>query len=419
MVGGDSTPPTAPTGLVVTAASESQIDLFWTAASDAESGVGSYNIYRGGIKVGSTGGLSFSDTGLTEGTSHTYEVSAVNGSGLEGPRSNPVTQTTLADSTAPTIVSASSDGMTVMVVFSEAVDQTTATNAANYSIDNSIGIATASLGADLKTVTLGTSSHTEGVTYTLTVSNVLDRATVPNAIASNTQVSYSFVAQVVITGLTVASGKAYEVVDNGLNTGALVYIDRTYTFSSVPSALAGATYIKTANDDKGLTDEAFMSFTVNRDVTVHVAYDNRATSLPGWLSGWTDTGTTLGTTDLVDRRLYAKSFAAGTVALGGNLAAGASGAESNYSVIIGGAGPGPIFPTLPGMSAPAQDLDGDGRAEDTNGNGRFDFADVVVLYINLASPEVQNNKPTFDHNSDDSVDMADVLELFNMLTSSL
>ena len=410
----DITPPSVPTGLAATAASQTQIDLSWTAASDAESGVASYNIYRGGIKVGSTGGLSFSDTGLTEGTGYTYEVSAVNGAGLEGPKSNPVTQSTLADTTAPTIasVSASGDGVGVMVVFSEAVDQTTATSAANYSIDNSISIASASLGADLKTVTLGTSSHTEGVTYTLTVSNVLDRATVPNAIAPNTQVSYSFVAQVVITGLTVASGKAYEVVDNGLDTGALVYIDRAYTFSSVPPAMAGATYIKTANDDKGRTEEAFMSFTVNRGVTVYVAYDVRATSLPGWLSGWADTGTTLGTTDL-DRQLYAKSFAAGIVSLGGNMAAGASGAESSYSIVIGGSGP--IFPTLPGMSAPAQDLDGDGLAEDTNGNGRLDFADVVALFNHLDSSAVQDNETVFDFDGNGSVDSSDVVALFDML----
>ena len=31
---------------------------------------------------------------------------------------------------------------------------------------------------------------------------------------------------------------------------------------------------------------------------------------------------------------------------------------------------GTVFPTLPGMSSSAQDLDSDGKAEDLNGNGR-------------------------------------------------
>jgi len=78
-----------------------------------------------------------------------------------------------------------------------------------------------------------------------------------------------------------------------------------------------------------------------------------------------------------------------------------------------------MFPTLPGMSAPAQDLDGDGLAEDTNGNGRFDFADIVGISVNLDSTVVQDSKSTFDYNSDGGVDMADVLELFNMLIAGV
>ena len=64
---------------MATPVSESQIDLSWSGSTDPEIGISSYNIYRDGVAVGSTSGLSFSDTGQSENTSYTYEVSAVNG----------------------------------------------------------------------------------------------------------------------------------------------------------------------------------------------------------------------------------------------------------------------------------------------------------------------------------------------------
>ena len=139
----------------------------------------------------------------------------------------------------------------------------------------------------------------------------------------------------VVSNLQVASGKAYQVVPNGLTNGAEVYIDRSYTFTTVPVIMEGATFLRTANGDKRASEAAFLSFSVNQNVTVYVAYDVRAKSLPDWLANWTNTGEVLGTTD-VSRDLYAKDFPAGTVILGGNLAAGASGAKSNYNVIIDG-----------------------------------------------------------------------------------
>ena len=76
------------------------------------------------------------------------------------------------------------------------------------------------------------------------------------------------------------------------------------------------------------------------------------------------------------------------------------------------------FPTLAGMDAPAQDLDGDGTAEDVNGNGLFDFADILHMFLLLDSPEVQDNFPDFDFNANGAADMADVVSIFDMLLAS-
>jgi hypothetical protein len=123
----------------------------------------------------------------------------------------------------------------------------------------------------------------------------------------------------------VASGKAYQIL-TGLSNNLPCYIDRSYRYSNVPSFLNGATFIKTANDDKKRTDTNFLTFNANSNVTVYVAYDNR-NAKPAWLSTYTDTRADL-TTD-VSFSIYQRNFSAGTITLGGNQAGG-----SMYTVMI-------------------------------------------------------------------------------------
>lgn len=73
--GGDATAPTVPTGLTATAASPTQIDLSWTASTDA-AGVTGYRIYLDGTEVGTSTSTSFSHTGLSASTGYTYTVRA-------------------------------------------------------------------------------------------------------------------------------------------------------------------------------------------------------------------------------------------------------------------------------------------------------------------------------------------------------
>src|SRR5262249_35000433 len=80
-------PPSAPTG-VTAIAGNTQISLKWTASAGATS----YNIYRGttaggeGASPVATGitTTSFTDTGLTDGTTYYYRVTAVNPRGERG-----------------------------------------------------------------------------------------------------------------------------------------------------------------------------------------------------------------------------------------------------------------------------------------------------------------------------------------------
>ncbi len=73
-----------------------------------------------------------------------------------------------------------------------------------------------------------------------------------------------------------------------------------------------------------------------------------------------------------------------------------------------------VAPIPGGVGAPT-DTDGDGCCDDINGNGRRDFADIV-LYFNQMT-WIAANEPTvpFDFNANGRVDFADVVALFNRL----
>jgi chitodextrinase len=73
--------------------------LTWPAATD-DRGVTGYQVLRDGVQVGSTSSLSFTDTGLTPGTTYSYTVRAVDGAANVSPDSGAVSVTTLTD-TAP------------------------------------------------------------------------------------------------------------------------------------------------------------------------------------------------------------------------------------------------------------------------------------------------------------------------------
>ena len=99
----DETAPTAPTELRARGTGATTVELTWEAASDAESGVDLYRVYRDGARVAETSDTGFEDTGLRSSTTYTYEVSAVNGAGLEGARAGPASARTDPDETPPSV----------------------------------------------------------------------------------------------------------------------------------------------------------------------------------------------------------------------------------------------------------------------------------------------------------------------------
>ncbi|HLF93131.1 MAG TPA: hypothetical protein VJB14_06705, partial [Planctomycetota bacterium] len=140
-----------------------------------------------------------------------------------------------------------------------------------------------------------------------------------------------------VTVDSVSTGKAY-TANATAKAGALHYIDRSYTVTSLGGALAGGVLIRTANDDKSVTANPHLRFSVNVSATVWVCYDKRGTQVPAWLNDgtWTVTVEDFSVSDggASPMRVYRKSVPAGQVSLGGNLSSPATGAGSHYVVIV-------------------------------------------------------------------------------------
>ena len=147
-------------------------------------------------------------TDITDATNRTYSILlvattdagqytvAVTGAQGAAVTSSPATLTVNVDTTPPTIssvgggssVSAPLSGVTV--VFSERVDAVSAGTPGNYTISGGVTVSGVTV-LNETTVALRTSTQTRNTPYTLTVSNVKDKAAAPNTIAANTLAQFT------------------------------------------------------------------------------------------------------------------------------------------------------------------------------------------------------------------------------------
>lgn len=236
------------------------------------------------------------------------------------------------DMTPPTITNVELvNEKTVRVVFSEDVETKSAEAVENYQISNEIEVLDASMDEDDNVVLLKTTEHNLEGRYFLTVSNVHDTAPIPNAIRENSTFTYKVSVDAVLKNISLNHYKL-----DSLSVGSSYYVDRDYRIVELPESKSKILSLKTANSDRWRTDESFLSFSVEKDVTIYVGYDSRATSVPFWLQdNFTETGNSVAVSDLSHEfRLWKRTCSAGTVDLGGNMAEGALGAKAMYIVLV-------------------------------------------------------------------------------------
>lgn len=97
----DTSPPTAPTHLVVNATGPTRVELNWTASQD-DVGVAGYAILRDDSEIGSTTGTTYRDDGVSANTSYRYTIVALDPTGNRSDPSEPADVTTPPIPPSPT-----------------------------------------------------------------------------------------------------------------------------------------------------------------------------------------------------------------------------------------------------------------------------------------------------------------------------
>src|SRR6185312_10861225 len=161
----DNTAPTAPTGVAVTATTQTGVSLVWNAATD-HVGVTGYALYVNGTKVGTTAQTSYSFSGLSCGTSYTLGVAAYDAAGnLSSSVTTVAAASACPDNTAPTAptgVAVTATTQTgVSLVWNAATDNVGVTGYALYVNGTKVGT-TAQTSYSFSGLSCGT-SYTLGV----------------------------------------------------------------------------------------------------------------------------------------------------------------------------------------------------------------------------------------------------------------
>jgi chitodextrinase len=173
LTGADTTPPSAPSGLVATASSTTQIGLTWTASTDNIAVTG-YRIERcSGSSCTSfaqiattTGATTFANSGLTASTAYRYRVRATDAAGNLSAYSNIASATTpaVSDTTLPSapsnLVATASSSSQIGLTWTASTDNVGVTG---YRVERCSGASCSSF-AQVGTTTGATTFANSGLT---------------------------------------------------------------------------------------------------------------------------------------------------------------------------------------------------------------------------------------------------------------
>ncbi len=238
---GDTEPPSKPAGLQVTAVSSNSVTISWAPSVD-NVGVTGYRVYRSGVTIGTTAGLSYTDHTVTAGFSYTYTVSAFDAVGNTSAQSAGLTAS-VEDDVPPTTPSGlhaiSVSFIAVTLAWDESSDNL---GVAGYRIYRDGGFIETSTGLTY------TDNSVSGVLCTYTVS-AFDNAGNESDLSTELEVRFDDKSPPAVpTGLQVTSASVNAVALSWKattdNVGVVGY--RVYRMGSYLATITGLSYTDNA-----------------------------------------------------------------------------------------------------------------------------------------------------------------------------
>ena len=241
---GGSTPdtqaPSTPANLRVTGTTSSTVSLAWNASTD-DVGVTGYQVFRGATLAGSPTGLTFTDTALAAGTTFSYTVRALDGSGKQSAASTAVSATTTAvtqDYTVGASPGAASVTRGGTASTSIAISRTNFTGAVTFGASGlPAGVTVAFNPSGATTGNSVTATFTASSTATLGLANVTITGT-SGSLTRSTSVGLTVNAVAASDYAVAASPGTLSVAQGGTGSSS-VAITRTNFTGAVSFAAAG------------------------------------------------------------------------------------------------------------------------------------------------------------------------------------
>jgi Concanavalin A-like lectin/glucanases superfamily len=251
-----------------------------------------YQWQKNGVNISGATNLSYTTPVLAQSDSgSTYSVIVSTPLGLTT-NSSTATLTVTADTQAPTIFSATRQaGSTnnIVVVYSEAVTPLTATNLANYALNNGVTISSAAMGSVSNQVVLTTSGLDNASIYTLHVQSVKDlfNQTISPASALLMPANMSLWLKADSGVVTDASGNVNEWDDQSPNRNhATQYLGADFYPSLVPGAMNGRPVIRFGATNF-MQVASSPSVALTNDMTIYAVVNISDLTLPCELLGKT------------------------------------------------------------------------------------------------------------------------------------
>lgn len=184
----DQTPPNRPRNLKSESSTENSIKLTWSPPSDVD--VAYYKVKRDHVSIGQPVKSVFVDDNLSEITSYSYEIFAVDGCGNCSTSAATGSYKTLSDTRPPVVEDVYAITNSVVIIdFNELVDKQSAEDRDNFHIDPNMTIGNAILMDNAKSIKLNTSDHDVGIYYSLTIEGIKDKSANRNVIET-TSIQY-------------------------------------------------------------------------------------------------------------------------------------------------------------------------------------------------------------------------------------
>ncbi len=164
----DTTAPTIPTNITASTISSSQINLSWTASTDAV-GVAGYAILRNGAFIGNSKTNSYSDTGLTQNTSYSYTVvsyDAAQNNSAQSASINAKTNNVVASDTTPPIISSiTSSSIKISSVHISWITDENSDSQVEYGLTTSYGASSSLDSTQTSSHSINLTNLTSGTVY--------------------------------------------------------------------------------------------------------------------------------------------------------------------------------------------------------------------------------------------------------------